>query len=82
MTAAPIAITVDGRTLETREGTTVAAALLNAGIPIRTSVTGEPRTALCAMGICHECRVTVDGHPHQRACMVFVAPDMRVDRDA
>ena len=29
--------------------------------PSATSVTGEPRGPLCAMGVCFECRVTIDG---------------------
>jgi sarcosine oxidase subunit alpha len=31
------------------------------------------------MGICFECRVTVDGAPHRRACLVVCANGMRVD---
>jgi sarcosine oxidase subunit alpha len=34
-------------------------------------VSGMPRGPLCAMGICFECRVTVDGVPHQRGCMIL-----------
>jgi sarcosine oxidase subunit alpha len=30
------------------------------------------------MGICHECRVTIDGLPHQRACLVPVAEGLVV----
>ena len=50
--------------------TTVAAALENAGrSALRTSVTGEPRGVLCAMGVCYECRVEIDGVSQRRACM-------------
>ncbi len=45
----------------------------------RTSVAGEPRGVLCAMGICFECRVTIDGVPHRRACMELVREGMRVE---
>jgi hypothetical protein len=31
------------------------------------------------MGICFECRVTIDGVPHRRACMEACAPEMRVE---
>jgi NADPH-dependent 2,4-dienoyl-CoA reductase/sulfur reductase-like enzyme len=49
---------------------TVAAALENAGrSALRKSVTGQPRGVLCAMGICYECRVEIDGVAHRRACM-------------
>lgn len=79
--SAPQTVTMvaDGRAMRVVAGTSVAAALLNAGITMfRRSVTGEPRAALCGMGICHECRVTIDGAAHQRACLVTVAEGMRV----
>ncbi len=72
-------ILVDGARVEAREGQTVAAALLNSGRgTFRTSVRGEPRGPLCAMGICFECRVTINGVPHRRACLVPCEPDMTV----
>ena len=74
-----VPIVADGRRLDARAGTTVAAALLGAGIDgFRTSVSGAPRGPLCGMGICHECRVTIDGVPHRRACLVVVAAGMGV----
>ena len=61
------------------EGTTVAAAILNAGMTAcRTSVTGGPRGPVCGMGICYECRVTIDGVAHQRSCNVIAAEGMEV----
>jgi sarcosine oxidase subunit alpha len=30
------------------------------------------------MGTCHECRVTVDGVPHRRACLEIVREGMEV----
>ena len=39
----------------------VSAAVAIAGVTaFRRSVTGEPRGPLCGMGICFECRVTVE----------------------
>ncbi len=74
-----VRLRVDGRSLEAPGGITVAAALLRAGIvAFRTSVSGEPRGPLCAMGICFECRVTIDGAPHQRACLTFCRDGMEV----
>ena len=81
MSADLFSITVDGETVVVPRGVSVAAALMNAGLPLRTSVSGEPRAALCGMGICHECRVTIDGVAHQRSCLVLVAPNMRILRD-
>jgi sarcosine oxidase subunit alpha len=75
-------ITVDGVAVVVPRGVSVAAALMNAGLPLRESVGGEPRAALCGMGICHECRLTIDGRAYQRACLVTVAPGMRIARDA
>ncbi len=61
------------------DGTSVAAAVALAGMPVtRLSVTGMLRAPLCGMGICHECRVTIDGQPHQLACQTQCAPQMRV----
>jgi len=57
---------------------TLAAALARADQPFRTSVTGEPRAPLCGMGTCYECRVTIDGVAHRRACLVTVADGMHV----
>jgi sarcosine oxidase subunit alpha len=75
-----VAIVVDGVRVAAEEGSTVAAALMNAGIDrFRVSVSGEPRGPLCAMGICHECRVTIGGIAQRRSCLVTVAPGMEIE---
>lgn len=75
-----VMLSVDGRAVETRAGVTVAAAMLNAGVStFRHSVTGEARAAVCGMGICHECRVTIDGIAHRRACLELVRDGMEID---
>jgi predicted molibdopterin-dependent oxidoreductase YjgC len=77
-----VTIQVDGRALRVRCGTTVAAALLGAGAhAFRTSVTGEPRGPVCGMGVCFECRVTVDGVPHRLACQTACSDRMEVRTD-
>jgi predicted molibdopterin-dependent oxidoreductase YjgC len=74
-----LTIVVNGRPLRTHEGDTVHAALTAAGIlGLRASRQGEVRGAFCGMGICYECLVTIDGVPHQRACMRVVEPGMTV----
>jgi sarcosine oxidase subunit alpha len=73
-----VVIRVDGRSLRVEAGITVAAALENARLGFRRSVTGEVRGPVCGMGICHECRVTIDGVEHRRACLVVVEPTMEV----
>jgi sarcosine oxidase subunit alpha len=77
--ARTLSILVDGRLLEVAEGITVAAAMLNAGEDaFRDSVSGKPRGPVCGMGICFECRVTIDGARGRRACLERVSPGMRV----
>jgi D-hydroxyproline dehydrogenase subunit gamma len=49
-----LTVWVNGLPVQMEPESTVSAALLKAGVPCRRSVTGEPRTALCGMGICFE----------------------------
>lgn len=79
----PILVLIDDREVTVPTGTSVAAALLEADVPgFRTSVTGAPRGPLCAMGVCFECRVTIDGRPHRQACMELCRPGMEISTDA
>ncbi len=73
-----IVLSVDGVSVRVSPGCTVAAAVLMAGTPTRTSVSGEPRAPLCGMGICFECRVSIDGVPYQRSCQTLCLPGMKV----
>jgi len=64
-----ITLCVDGRSVSVAPGTSVAAAIACAGgLATRRSVTGMLRAPVCGMGICQECRVTIDGRPHRLAC--------------
>lgn len=74
----PLYLLVNDVPVTVAPGTTVASAILIAGIPTRQSVTGEPRGPLCGMGICFECRVNIDGVQHQRSCQVLCAEGMKV----
>jgi aerobic-type carbon monoxide dehydrogenase small subunit (CoxS/CutS family) len=75
-----IEVIADGEMLRVERGVTVASVLLNCNADrFRQSISGTPRGPLCGMGICHECRVTVDGVAHQRACMIVVEHGMTVD---
>ena len=71
-------ITINGIAVEASTGTTVAAAILQAGAVSRRSVHGEPRQPLCGMGICYECRASIDGQAHQRTCQIQCRPGMTV----
>lgn len=73
-----ISLTVNGTAITVAAGTTVAAAVAMAGAETRTSVSGEPRGPLCGMGICFECRVTIDGVPHRRSCQMLCEPGIAV----
>lgn len=77
---APVRIEVDGEPVEARAGETIATALLAQGRRAlrRTRVKGRPRGLFCAMGICFDCIVTVDGRSGVRACMAVVEPGMQV----
>jgi predicted molibdopterin-dependent oxidoreductase YjgC len=78
--ATPVTITIDGAPCAARAGDTVAAAMLASGLrACRTSaVSGAPRAPFCMMGACFECLVTIDDRTNQQACLVVVAPGMRV----
>jgi len=74
-----VRLTVNGRDVRATAGASVAAALLDAGVTaFRASPTGEHRAPVCGMGVCFECRVTIDGVPHQRACLVAARDGMTV----
>jgi len=78
--AGSVEVHVNGQRVSVSKGITVAAALLNASeAAFRSSVRGEARGPVCGMGICYECRVTIDGVAHQRACLRIVAADMRIE---
>ena len=75
-----VSILVDGARLEVDAGANLAAALANHGLrALRRSVRGEPRGALCGMGVCQECRVTLDGRAHVRACAVLCSEGLCVE---
>ncbi|CAN7424597.1 (2Fe-2S)-binding protein [Pseudoduganella sp. LjRoot289] len=84
-------LAIDGRTVTVPAGTTVVAAIavLHAGHGIaagtaagvaitRRSVAGMLRGPVCGMGVCQECRVTIDGRAHQLACLTLCASGMQV----
>ncbi len=74
-----VRLEVNGKPYSVPAGISVAAALfLLSESAFRVSVSGEPRAALCGMGVCFECRVTIDGRPHRRACQILVRPAMRI----
>lgn len=76
-----ITLRVNGKSVSVPVGATVAVAMAIAGQACRKSVTGELRGPLCGMGICFECRVSIDGIPHCRSCQIACQPGMDVRTD-
>lgn len=72
-------LTINGTPVEFADGANVAVAILSSGIDkFRSSVTGEPRGPLCGMGICFECRVTINGERHQTSCTRLADEGMEI----
>lgn len=77
-----LSILVDGRTVPVRPGDTVLAALINSNVRrTRCDRDGRPRFALCGMGVCQDCAVTIDGAPGRLACLVRCRAGMDVRTD-
>jgi predicted molibdopterin-dependent oxidoreductase YjgC len=78
--ATAVALLVDGEPVRAFPGETIAAALLAHGRRRlgERARRGEPRGVFCAMGVCWECVVVVDGEPGVRACVTPAAPGMTV----
>lgn len=74
-----VRVTINGREAMVSSDSTVAAAILAAGeCAFRRSVSGEPRGPLCGMGVCMECRVRINGMPHQKSCQILCRANMEV----
>ena len=71
-------ITVNGKPVRVTTTTSVVAAVMMSGEPFGASVHGEARGPLCGMGICMECRATVNGVQHRQCCRLFCEPEMEV----
>lgn len=77
-----VEIRVNGKPLTVAAGTVVAAAIAGAGVAhFHRSPHDQPRGPFCGMGVCMECRVTIDGRKHARSCTVLCADGMEVWTD-
>jgi predicted molibdopterin-dependent oxidoreductase YjgC len=76
-----VPVTVDGHPFLALAGDSVAAVLLMSGrLACRSApVSGAPRGPFCLIGACFDCLVTIDGQPNRQACLVPVAPAMRIE---
>lgn len=78
-----IHLRVNGSPVTVSRGTIVAAAIARAGVSrFHFSVLGQPRGPLCGMGICMECRVTINGRAHCRSCQIPCEDEMDVETEA
>nr|WP_218628391.1 MULTISPECIES: (2Fe-2S)-binding protein [unclassified Variovorax] len=82
MKHASIVLQIDGKPVAVSAGSSVAAALRIADVAglgvARRSVSGELRAPFCGMGICQECRVTIDG-ARRLACQTACVAGMQVE---
>lgn len=78
---APFEFQVDGVKIQAYPGETIATALLSNGWLVfrKGAEASEDRAFYCGMGVCWECRVSVNGLPNVRACMTLAEPGMRVE---
>lgn len=77
-----ISVTVNGTSITVPSGATALAAILSAGASwVRRSLSGAPRGPLCGMGVCFECRATVDGRRYARTCQTLCLPGMEIRTD-
>ena len=77
-TAAMVEVQVGGTRVRIPVGSSVAAALAQQP-PGRTrlSVSGQWRAPLCGMGVCHECRVMINGR-ERLACQTMCEDGMLI----
>jgi len=78
---APFRFTIDGEAVEAHPGETIATALLAARrlAARRTAHRGAPRGLFCAIGVCHDCRMIVDGRANVRTCLEPARPGITVE---
>ena len=76
-----VTVRVNRQSIRVAVGTSVAVAVLTSQSDCRISVTGEKRAPLCGMGTCFECRVSINGKPHQRGCQIPCCEGMEIRCD-
>jgi predicted molibdopterin-dependent oxidoreductase YjgC len=77
---APVAVTFNGRPLQVPAGSSVAAALLAAGVKRfrKSPISGNGRAPYCMMGVCFECLLEIDGIPNRQGCLVPLRAGMDI----
>lgn len=73
-------VTVNGIKVDVPAGATAIAALVASGtLFTRRSVTGQTRFAVCGIGQCQECRVSIDGKANRLACRTVCEEGMQIE---
>ncbi|MBH1919589.1 (2Fe-2S)-binding protein [Serratia surfactantfaciens] len=73
-------LSIDGEPCRVPVGISVAAALSLCGADrCRLSVSRQQRAPFCGMGVCQECRVTINGL-RRLACQTLCQSGMRIER--
>lgn len=75
-----VCVEVNGLSVRVPEGQSVWSALALSGQTLtrKASLSGSDRSAYCAMGVCFECLVEIDGLPNQQACMRQATEGMKI----
>ncbi|HID9654394.1 TPA: (2Fe-2S)-binding protein [Serratia marcescens] len=77
-----LTLSIDGEACRVPVGISVAAALSLCGEDrCRLSISHQPRAPFCGMGVCQECRVTINGL-RRLACQTLCQAGMRIERIA
>ncbi len=76
-----VIIIVDGQEVEALEGEPIAAALVAAGKKVfhKTGKRNDSRGYYCAIGVCSDCFMVVNGQPNVRTCVTPVEKGMHVE---
>ncbi len=79
--AETVSLMLNGKTVQTPLGITVAAMALAQGLRSTrtTPVSNSNRAPFCMMGVCYECLMIIDGKPNQRACATYVREGMQIE---
>jgi thioredoxin reductase len=71
----------EGKEIRCRAGVSLAAALTDAHeLDLRDAGDSDVRGVFCGMGVCQECRLTVNGQHGTRACMTPARESLKVSR--
>ena len=72
-------IEVNGKKVLAKRGQTIAAAILASGMrTFRKTRKHAYRGPYCGIGLCYECRMTVDGILNVRTCVTLAKPGCKV----